>query len=237
MKRETRSFPFEAEIRTDGDGERIVGYAAVFNALSEEMFGFREIIRRGAFKKTIQESDVRALFNHDPNFVLGRNKSGTLTLSEDDKGLRIEIDPPTTQIVRDLVMEPMRRGDIDQMSFGFRAVKDGWTKENGKDVRELLEVQLFDISPVTFPAYPQTEVSVRNIDVDILASIERKLRSDSPIDDWDRIYIQRAIDILTAYLGEPEPVPADHSDDEDEPRPAAHSLSLLRRRIELAERI
>jgi HK97 family phage prohead protease len=152
------------EVRIDGDEpQKIKGYAAVFDRWSEDLGGFREIIRKGAFSKTVSKADVRALFNHDPNYVLGRTKSGTLALTEDDKGLAIEISPPDAQWARDLMVS-ISRGDISQMSFGFRVPKNGdkWTEENGKTMRELLEVELFDVSPVTFPAYPQTSVGVRS---------------------------------------------------------------------------
>src|SRR5690625_3155533 len=102
------------EMRMEGgDSPRIVGYAAKFDRASGDLGGFTEIIRRGAFAKTIQEADVRALWNHDSNYVLGRSKSGTLRLVEDDEGLRIEVDPPDTQWARDLV-KSIERGDVDQ---------------------------------------------------------------------------------------------------------------------------
>lgn len=156
---------FKCKVRTSktGDKRQIVGYAAVFDKLSEDLGGFREVIKPGTFKKTIQEADVRALFNHDPNYVLGRNKAGTLKLEEDRKGLRIIIDPPETQWAKDL-MQSMDRGDIDQMSFGFKTVKDAWIEEEGEELlRELHEVKLFDVSPVTYPAYPDTSVGLRSL--------------------------------------------------------------------------
>jgi HK97 family phage prohead protease len=103
------------------------------------------------------------LFNHDPNLILGRNRSGTLILSEDDKGLRIEIDPPDTQSSRDLMVS-IGRGDVNQMSFGFVVRSNGqvWEKDNdGRVMRTLTAVRLFDISPVVFPAYLETAVAVR----------------------------------------------------------------------------
>ena len=174
MKKEIRTVPIE--LRVEGDEtKKITGHAAVFDKWSEDLGGFREKIRAGAFKKTIKEADVRALFNHDPNFVLGRNKAGTLSLEEDAKGLAISIEPPDTQWARDLTTS-IERGDIDQMSFGFRTVKDLWTNPDGKDTeRELLEVELYDVSPVTFPAYPQTDVGVRSIDVDELKKKDDEL--------------------------------------------------------------
>ena len=160
-ERELRTFQFK-ELRVDGDkSPKITGYAAVFDKPSEDMGGFIEYVRAGCFKKTIQESDIRALFNHNVNYVLGRNKAGTLDLSEDDTGLKMEIDPPDTGWARDL-MTSIKRGDIDACSFGFRTIKDAWTKmDDGKNKRELLEVHLYDVSVVTNPAYPQTSASVR----------------------------------------------------------------------------
>src|SRR5574344_2194519 len=142
----------------------IEGYASVFDSWSEELGGidpFREKVVKGAFAQTIQEDDIRALFNHDPNYVLGRNKSGTLTLQEDEKGLLVRIIPPKTQWARDLLVS-INRGDITQMSFGFTVELDRWSYENGVDVRELLKVKLFDVSPVTYPAYSETECGIRS---------------------------------------------------------------------------
>ena len=144
------------------DKSKIEGHAAMFDKLSEPLIGFREKIAPGAFVNSIKKDDIRALFNHDANYVLGRNKAKTLTLREDDLGLYIEIDPPDTQWARDL-QESIRRGDISQMSFGFITLRDSWVHTKNKDsIRTLEEVQLFDVSPVTYPAYPQTSVKVRD---------------------------------------------------------------------------
>lgn len=165
--KEVRNYPI-TEIRVQRDKDKppqIVGYAAVFNSWSEDLGGFREKIAPGAFKSSISAgADVRALYNHDPNYVLGRTKSGTLDLSEDKKGLRIVNSPPDTQWARDL-QTSIDRGDIDQMSFGFVTRADQWEedKETGKVTRTLLEVDLVDVSPVTFPAYPDTTVAVRSM--------------------------------------------------------------------------
>lgn len=147
------------------DGPKMIrGHAAVFNKDSEEMSGFVERVAPGAFGKTLKDgADVRALFNHDPNVVLGRSTSGTLRLFEDKIGLAIEIDPPDTQAARDLLVS-IERGDISQMSFGFRTVTDDWQIEEKRTVRTLKEVELFDVSPVTFPAYPDTDVSARDLE-------------------------------------------------------------------------
>jgi len=125
---------------------------------------FREKIAPGAFASSINTDDVRALFNHDPNFVLGRNKAGTLKMSEDERGLHIEIEPPDTQVARDLMVS-LERGDISQMSFGFEVIKDSWersTEGNNLDIRTLEKVRLWDVSPVTFPFYKETDVAVRS---------------------------------------------------------------------------
>lgn len=154
-KIEQRAFPFELEIRADGDGN-FVGHAAVFNKIGDGLF-FREKIDPGAFKKTIRNDEIVALFNHDPNFVLGRNSANTLNLKEDDIGLRVEITPPDTQWARDL-RESMRRGDINGMSFAFMADDDDWDD----DLRTLKKVTLRDVSPVTFPFYEGTDIAVRS---------------------------------------------------------------------------
>ena len=164
MEIERRNYAMrEFRIADDNDEFKIIGHAAVFDSLSEDLGGFREKIAKGAFRESIAVADVRALFNHDPNFVMGRNRSGTLRLTEDDVGLKIEINPPDTQFSRDIQVS-VARGDINQMSFGFYTKADKWEKEeSGKWVRTLLGVELFDISVVTYPAYPSTDVAVRSL--------------------------------------------------------------------------
>lgn len=153
----------ELRVVSADSGQKIAGHAAKFDLLSEDLGGFRERIAPGAFAKSIQSADVRALWNHDANIVLGRNKSGTLRLSEDSAGLAFEVDMPDTQLVRDMVLAPIARGDVNQCSFGFYTVSDKWAKVDGEWVRTLLECELFDVSPVTYPAYPQTDVAVRSL--------------------------------------------------------------------------
>lgn len=164
--RETRLIKSgKVELRQSADGKlkTLVGYAAVFNSMSEDM-GFREIIAPGAFKRALKEGqDVRALTNHDSQYILGRTKSGTLRMKEDDHGLLIECDPPDTTYGRDL-MESVARGDIDQMSFSFRCITDKWEMRDGVALRTLVDVDLYDVSPVTFPAYPATEIGLRSFE-------------------------------------------------------------------------
>lgn len=164
-KIERRTVPV-TELRTTSDDsglKKITGYAAIFNSVTDELRWFKEKIEPGAFSETIQKDDIRALWNHDSNYVLGRNQSGTLALHEDERGLKIEVTPPDTQWARDLIVS-MDRGDISQMSFGFETITDKWEQRDGGEVRTLLKVKLFDVSPVTFPAYPDTEVGLRSLE-------------------------------------------------------------------------
>ena len=164
---EARSFKGSVELRSSEDGTNtIVGMAAVFDKRSQNLGGFREIISPGAFDDT-DMSDVRGLFNHDSNYVLGRNKSDTLRLKRTANGLQYEIDLPNTQTIRDLVLEPIKRGDVDQSSFGFivGSGNDEWTEDDeGVLIRTIRKVrELFDVSPVTFPAYQDTTVGARSM--------------------------------------------------------------------------
>lgn len=145
--------------RAEGDPPLFLGYAAVFNTLSVMMWGFREKIAPGAFTNSLGD-DVRALWDHQTGWVMGRTKSGTLRLAEDATGLRFENDPPTTA-TREI--ESVQRGDVDQMSFGFSTLEDTWDiDENDQVIRTLLKVKLYEVSYVTFPAYPATTVGVRS---------------------------------------------------------------------------
>lgn len=158
QKRELRIVA-NSELRTADDG-KLTGYAAVFNSLSEDLGGFRERILPGAFLRTIKTGDVRMLINHDPNRVLGRNTSGSLTLVEDGKGLKFICSLPNISYAND-VCESIRRGDISQCSFGFQAREDRWNGDRTR--RDLVDVDLFDVSAVTYPAYTDTVVQARSL--------------------------------------------------------------------------
>lgn len=155
------------EQRAEGDARppMIVGYAAVFDSLSENLGGFREKIAPGAFDAVLGD-DVRCALNHDPSLLLGRSTSGTLRVSLDSIGLRYECDPPDTQVARDLMVS-MERGDIDQSSFRFMVDEDSWDEdEDGRVVRTIKKFKrLIDVAPVTYPAYPDTSVAQRSLDV------------------------------------------------------------------------
>ena len=142
----------------------LVGHAAVFNQEADIAGFFFERVAPGAFARAIEEDDVRALFNHDVNFVLGRNRAQptpTLELAEDATGLLTTTFPPDTTYARDLVVS-IGRGDVSQMSFAFRVRKETWEEKNKHEwLRTIQDVELFDVSPVTFPAYPTTDVGLR----------------------------------------------------------------------------
>ncbi|USK40168.1 HK97 family phage prohead protease [Cytobacillus firmus] len=153
----------------------ISGYAAVFNSKTSIGDYFEEVIMPGAFSNSIAtNSDIRALFNHDWNNVLGRTKSGTLRLSEDDRGLKFEVELPNTSLAKDLA-ESMSRGDINQCSFGFFATEETWDYSVEPALRTINEVELYEISVVSIPAYEDTEVTlVRSKEVD--KTVEQRIK-------------------------------------------------------------
>ena len=155
---EKRSYNGEARAL---EGRTVEGYASVFNSMSEDLGGFREIILPGAFKNALGD-DVRALYNHDSNYLLARTTSGTLELKEDDKGLYYRFEMPNTSYGNDL-LELYRRGDLTQSSFGFTVDKDSWRMEEGQHIRYIESVSsLFDVSPVVYPAYTAASSGLRS---------------------------------------------------------------------------
>jgi len=164
MEKEYRDFAL-TEIRFIAGAKPVIeGHAAVFNQKSHDM-GFREIILPGAFTEAVMHDDVRFLLEHE-GLPLARTKSGTLRLAEDQKGLafRAELDPDDPDVQR--LLPKIKRGDVSEMSFGFR-IKDRQTDEkltleDGEMVRTLIKVSLFDVSAVTNPAYPGTDLQSRS---------------------------------------------------------------------------
>ena len=194
MELEYRTVEAELRAATGNGQQRLIGYAAVFNSLSEDLGGFRERIAAGAFRNTLK-ADVRALVNHDPNLVLGRSTSGTLRLAEDERGLLVEMDLPPTQAARDLWVV-VQRGDMSQMSFRFwipNVEGERWERVNGETIRTLLDVRIDDVSVVTYPAYQKTVVAVQQRAADFATGLnsqsQRALASNAR---------KRAIAILEA---------------------------------------
>lgn len=188
---------FACELRAEGgDSPEIHGYGAIFGVRSENLGGFREVIAPGAFDGVL-EDDVRALFNHDDNIILGRTASGSLSIAVDSRGLSYKVTPPDTPTVRDLVLEPMRRGDITQSSFGFNVARGGddWEEDDdGVVVRTITKIKrLWDVSPVVFPAYPDTQVATRAL------SAWQEARNEGALQKAvaQRSYRERVLQLLT----------------------------------------
>lgn len=177
------------ELRTleaDNGARVLMGYAAKFNALSEWIGEFREEIAPGAFAGVLS-NDVRALYNHDPSMVLGRTTNGSLILAEDDQGLLVSINLPDTSYAQDL-WTLVQRGDVSQMSFGFSVSKAGqeWRKEGAVPIRRITKVsRLLDVSPVTYPAYPQTSVQARDIEAALAGADNDEVNALKGADDTD----------------------------------------------------
>ena len=157
---EKRLFNIENRFETKEDGQEVVvGYGSIFNSRSENLGGFYEYISPTAIsEETIAKSDVRALINHDQNLILARSTTGTLNLTVDEKGLRYEFSIPETSYGKDLAIN-MKNGNINQSSFAFTVGSDEWsTDEDGNDVRTITSIdKLYDVSPVTYPAYSQAD--------------------------------------------------------------------------------
>lgn len=160
MKLETRS----GQLQTASQG-RLSGYAAVYNAPSHDLGGFREIIKPGAFAKSLKDApNVRALFDHDSRLVLATTRADTLQLREDAKGLSFELMLPATSYAKDLAAL-VDRGDVAGCSFAFRVRPGGeaWEQRSGDTFRILSDIELAEITITANPAYPDTEVALRSM--------------------------------------------------------------------------
>ena len=173
-KRQVRSAQTEFQTREDGDNRTIEGYFAVFNSNYEIAPGMTESVAPGAFSRTIS-GDIRALINHDTTLVLGRTKANTLKLREDSHGLWGEIDINPNDVDAMNLYERVKRGDVDQCSFGFYVrSEDTDISENGDIHWTLKDVDLFEVSCCTFPAYEQTNISARTAERDSIKKRERQ---------------------------------------------------------------
>jgi HK97 family phage prohead protease len=208
------------------------GYAALFNSRSENLGGFTETIAPGAFARSLKSrNDIKLLWNHDTSAVMGSTRAGTLTLTEDARGLRVSAELPNTTYGRD-AKELIKRGDVSGFSFGFSIPGKGgddWNSEGTE--RTLKSVRLHEVSLVAFPAYPETNgtASVRgldkiaqraDVDADQLADAITKLEAGDEITADERNVLSKVIDSLS-------PTP------EVAPEPDLGILNLKKKKLEL----
>tara|TARA_R110000796_G_scaffold184752_1_gene301299 strand:- start:6122 stop:7252 length:1131 start_codon:yes stop_codon:yes gene_type:complete len=177
-KKETRTFTLDnLEVREEDGQSIVVGYGSVFNSLSNNLGGFRELISPRAFEGRL-EDDVRFLFNHDANYIMGRTISGTLKLRTDEKGLRYEVRLPDTQVGRDLRVS-LERGDVTQSSFAFTVEDDSWERTDQGTIRTIEKVsRLYDVSAVTYPAYEDATVGLRSMETWKKSCLDESLRKE-----------------------------------------------------------
>jgi HK97 family phage prohead protease len=213
MNPEMERRTYDAELRVDSAGygkkaPTIRGYAAKFNTLSQSMpiydngvkIGtFREMLIPGCFAAALPVSDIRSLFNHDPNLIMGRNTAGTLRLKEDDVGLYFENDPPETSYSKDLQIS-INRGDVNQCSFGFNVAEGGDDYRKDPDIqngyiRSIRSIsKLYDASPVTYPAYLDTDCAVRSIVSNLKAeeaAVKAAIEEEKEAERRHQLYIKR----------------------------------------------
>lgn len=194
FERRTNAGTVELRAATDDTPATAVGYALKFRKRSQPMRGFVEQVEPQAVTKTLDEADIRALWNHEVSSLLGRKAAGTLQIRADEIGVPYEIALPNTQLGRD-VAELIARGDVTGSSFGFRIVGNGeqWGEtEDGYPVRSLTEIAIRDVGPVTFEAYLDSEVTLRSLaeqtGIEVRSLVElanddqliRAIRADSP---------------------------------------------------------
>jgi HK97 family phage prohead protease len=237
-KLETRTNQTTFEIReVEGtDGMTFEGYASVFNSESEDLGGFRETVAPGAFKRSLRSrNDIKLLFNHDTGAVLGSTRSGSMSLIEDDRGLKVRATLPRTSLAMD-VAELIRTGIIDSMSFGFSVIRDSW--DSGGTNRVLEAVRLHEVSIVAFPAYSGTagtttmrgldKVAQRaNVDADELADALLKLEEGAELSVDEATMLSRVVDELKPATEEPA---------EPESTNDVDMLMLKKKKLELMEK-
>jgi HK97 family phage prohead protease len=233
-KLETRIVEVEAfEVREEADGMHLEGYAALFNSRSENLGGFTETIKPGAFRASLKaRNDIKLLWNHDTGAVLGSTRAGTLTLSEDERGLRVSATLPNTSYGRD-AKELVARGDVSAFSFGFSMPARGGDEWNSEGTERVLKsVRLHEVSLVAFPAYPETAgtATVRGldkvakraeVDADALADALLKIENGEDISTDDRQLLEK---VLSELAPEPEVV---------EPDKGLEMLALKKKKLQL----
>jgi HK97 family phage prohead protease len=234
-KVETREFHTTIELRAEGDGKSFSGYAALFDSPSEPL-PFTEVIARGAFTRSLKSrNDVKMLWNHDSGQVLASTRSGTLSLVEDERGLKVTAVLPDTTAGRD-ARELISKGIVDAMSFGFSVPSGGDSWSSDGNTRTLKSVRLHEVSVVAWPAYSATggTVSVRALDTvaqraevdadelqDVLTRIEAGAESISAA---DRALLEKVLDRLAPEV------------EADEVVGDLDALALKKKKLDLLER-
>lgn len=180
MKREKRCINAAVELRENDKQRVLVGTPIIYNSPSELIYGyFQERIKPGAFDKCLaKQPDIMCLRDHKAEWILGRVSSKTLRIIPSDNGISIECDMPNTTYALDLA-ESIRRGDLKGMSFGFDVITDEWYMKDKVRTRDVLEADLFEVTFTTIPAYPDTEVGLRDVDA-FKAEIDKKLKIAMP---------------------------------------------------------
>lgn len=261
---ELRTYPIELRISEENGKERITGFGAVYNSRSEDLGGFTEIIVPGCFKRSLKENkDIKSYINHDPNKILGRTSAGTLNIKDDEKGIYYEADPPNTSYANDL-KESMKRGDIKHSSFSFITVKDRWENESGKQVRYLEDADIFELGPVTDPAYLGSSSSVKYRSADkVYEEHMEEIKESEKQEEVRNSFIEAGIeyerlsDLLIRAKREEELTNSDHdlidasikilesyskapldgAEDGKDVQNKAGRLELMRKRVEILEKI
>jgi uncharacterized protein len=243
-KIETRVTPTKFEVRDEGEGMRFSGYAAVWDSPSEPL-PFTETIRKGAFKYSLKKArnDIKFLWNHDTGEILGSTRAGTLNLTEDNVGLKVEGVLPNTSRGRD-VAELLKRGDVDSMSFGFSVPQGGDEWNEDGTLRTLTSVRLHEVSLVAYPAYSATAgtASVRGIDklakradldADALADAILRLEEGEDISQEDGEMLIAAISSALGSKDEPEEAVEENSEPIAEENSDSAMLEIKKKKLEL----
>lgn len=223
------------------------GHAALFNRatwIGPKKWGFREQVAPGAFARTINDHDVRFLYNHEPDSVMARSSAGDLRLSEDEVGLRTEADLAPDDLDVQRIVPKLRNKHVTQMSFGMEVIRDEWETDpdTGDETRTILEVKLWDVSPVTFPAYEDTDAALRSVAFDVLAtrlglSTKKRARliagmTDDDLDDETRSILRSASDNIASILGTPGPAETTQDPEQDHgPAETTRGVPLSVRRL------
>ena len=205
-----RRFTPTSEIRLNEEEGKstLEGLGVVYNSWSEDLGGFIEMVKPGAGLRSVSEDDIFATYNHNDDYVLGRKSAGTMTLDMSNEGIRYKVSLPETTFANDLKVS-IGRKDVKGSSFRFIVTEDNWGTMDGKEYREIIDFKLFEMGPVTNPAYPQTTAGVRSalyklgIDYESLYRAILKSQTDNQ-EERDVDVIASAIEALQKYLPSPQ---------------------------------